>query len=204
MNVERKRDFKGAIYCEMDWLPPGVSKQPPLIIPAGQSRGIYRLGATSSATTGEYPIAITGREEAGGNPRTGTGFHYVSSPSVILGVGEPYVTVQFTRSAIERSTTGTITAEITHHKAFSGHATLRLGRLPFGVEQVEPSPKIQPGDRSAIFQVKVTKDCLVGQYKDIVCEVTVSEGGQNIRQQTGNGILRVDPERQSPATLNSP
>ena len=203
VNVERMNGFDGAVYCEMDWLPPGVNKQPPLIIPAGESKGVYRLRASNNAAAGEYQITITGRENAGGNPRTGTGFHYISSPVVALNVGEPYVTVQFDRAAIERETIGTITAEITHHKAFSGQASLQLGRLPFGVEQVEPSPTIQAGDRSAIFQVKVRKDCLVGQYKDIVCEVLVSDGGQQIRQQTGSGILRVDPERQASTTSNT-
>lgn len=197
VRVARHGDFDGDVYCEMDWLPDGVSKQPPLIIRAGQTEATYKLRATSSATPGEYPISITGRENTGGNVRTGAGFHYVCSPSVTLSVGEPYVTLQLTRAAVERETIGTITGVITQHRPFSGEATLRLGRLPYGVKQVEPIPKVKNGDKTAIFRVQVSQDCLIGQYKDIFCEVTISDGGQKINQQTGSGILRVDPERKA-------
>ena len=195
VTVERHESFDGAVYCEMDWLPPGVNKQPPLIIPENETTGIYRLRASGNAEPGEYPISITGRENTGGNPRTAAGFHYVCSPPVPLTVGEPYVTIELARSAIERGTVGEIKAEISHHRPFVGTATLSLGRLPFGVEQVAPFPTITASDRAATFRVKVTTDCLVAQYRDIFCEVLIREGDQEIRQQTGSGILRVDPSR---------
>jgi hypothetical protein len=195
VRVIRHAGFDGDVYCEMDWLPEGVSRQPPLIIKAGQTEATYKLRATSSATPGEYPISITGRENEGGVVRTAAGFHYVCSPFVALTVGEPYVTLQLARAAIERDTIGEITADISHHKPFTGTATLTLGRLPFGVEQVEPFPTITTNDKTATFRVKVTNDCLVGQYRDIFCEVTVTDGGQEISQQTGSGVIRVDPSR---------
>lgn len=204
VRVTRHAGFDGDVYCEMDWLPDGVNKQPPLIIKSGETDAVYKLRASGNAPPGEYPISITGRENEGGIVRTGAGFHYVGSPFVSLTVGEPYVTIQLARAAIERDTIGEITAEVTHHKPFSGEATLQLGRLPFGVEQVKPFPTIKSDDKSATFQVKVTNDCLVGQYKDIYCEVTVNDGGQQIRQQSGSGTLRVDPERKTPATSDSP
>ena len=195
VTVERHEGFGGAVYCEMDWLPPGVNKQPPLIIPTDETTGVYRLRASGSAEPGEYLISITGRENTGGNPRTAAGFHYVCSPPGSLTVGEPYVTIELARSAIERGTVGEIKAEISHHRPFTGTATLSLDRLPFGVEQVAPFPTITASDRTATFRVKVTTDCLVAQYRDIFCEVLISEGDQEIRQQTGSGTLRIDPER---------
>lgn len=196
VKVRRHDGFDGAVYCEMDWLPPGVNKQPPLIIPAGKTEASYKLRASSSATPGEYPISMTGRENDGGNVRTAAGLHYVCSPMVPLNVGEPYVTINLVRAAIERGTIGEITGEVSHHKPYAGEATLTLGRLPFGVKQVEPFPAVKVGDKDVVFRVEVTKDCLVGQYRDIFCEATVSVGGQDISQQSGNGLLRVDVERQ--------
>ena len=204
VRVTRHAGFNGDVYCEMDWLPDGVNKQPPLIIKSGETEAIYKLRASGNATPGEYPISITGRENEGGVVWTGAGFHYVGSPFVALTVGEPYVTIQLARAAIERNTIGTITAEVTHHKRFSGKATLQLGRLPFGVEQVKPFPTIKADDKSATFRVKVTDDSLVGRYKDIYCEITVNDGGQQIRQQSGSGTLRVDAERKTSATSDSP
>jgi hypothetical protein len=193
VKVARHAGFSGAVYCEMDWLPGGVNKQPPLIIPAGQSSATYKLSARSDAIPGEYQISITGRENEGGNVRTSAGFHFVCSPFAALTVGEPYVTIKLARSAILRGQVGVMLAEINHHRPFAGEATLQLGRLPFGVRQVKPFPKIKAGDNKVSFQVELTRDCLIAQYRDIFCEVTIKDGDQEIRQNTGNGVLRVDP-----------
>ncbi len=195
VEVERSPGFEGDVYCEMDWVPNGVTKQPPLIIPAGQTSGTYKLGARANAKFGKYPISICGREVEPGNVRTGAGFHFVSSPFVTLEVSDPYVNVKLVRTAIERGKVGSITAEIEHLKKFNGTAELQLGRLPFGTKQVAPFPKIKPGQKTVSIPVQVTADCLTGQYKDIFCEVIVDEGDQKIRQQSGSGILRVDTER---------
>ncbi len=196
VNLKRHDGFSGAVYCQMDWLPPGVNNQPPLIISADESSGIYKLSASSNAPTGEFNVSITGRENEGGHVRSGAGFHYVCSPFVRLSVGDPYVTVKLARAAVERRKIGTIQAQIQQHKPFDGPATLTLGRLPFGVRQVKPFPIIKSRDTSATFHVEVTADCLVGQYQQLYCEVAIEDGGQTIRQQTGDGILRVDPERE--------
>ncbi len=194
--VTRHDGFEGAVYCEMDWLPSGVNKQPPLIIPAGELEATYKLSATGNAPAGTFPISITGRENEGGNVRTAAGFHYVSSPFVTLSVGEPYITVTLARAAIERGKVGQIIAKIEYHKPFAGKALMKLGRLPFGVVQVEPFPTINSGDEAVTFNVQVTSDCLVGQYKEIYCEALIQDGDLEIRQQTGDGVLRVDPARE--------
>ena len=36
VTVERKEGFEGAIYAEMDWVPPGLTKQPPMVNEAGK------------------------------------------------------------------------------------------------------------------------------------------------------------------------
>lgn len=195
IKVSRKNGFEGAIYCEMDWLPRGVNKQPPLIIPRDSNEATYKLNASSSAVTGEYQLSITGRENEGGNVRTAAGFHFVCSPFVSVSVGQPYLSIDLVRTAIERGTQGEIVGEITHHKPFNGDAVLKLGRLPFGVKQVAPFPRIKSGDTSATFKVQVTSDCLVGPYQDIFCDVAIVDEGEEIHQQTGSGTLRVDVER---------
>jgi len=195
VRVNRQPGFEGAVYLEADWLPPGVDRQPPLIIKAGETEGTYRLTADKRAAVGDFPFTITGRENGGGDPQTGTGFHYVCSPAVPVTVGQPHLMVTLLRAAIERGQAGTITAEINQQKPFAGEAELRLGRLPFGVEQIEPIPRVTSRDTTATFHLKATKDCLTGLYRDIYCEALVQEKGQTIREESGSGMLRVDPER---------
>jgi hypothetical protein len=197
VKVRRHDGFDGAVNCEMDWLPKGVNKQPPLIIEEGKTEAEYRVNASGDAVPGSFSISITGRENSveGGVVRSAAGYHYVCSPFVQLKVAEPYLDMTLDRSAIERGKIGEITGTITHRKPFEGEAVATLGRLPFGVRQVEPFPKVKAGDKTVTFKVEVTSDCLVEQYKDIFCEVAIPVEGQIIRQQTGNGILRVDAER---------
>ena len=62
VTATRKNGFKGALYLEATWLPKGVTKQPPLIIPEGETVGYYKLSATTQASAGSSKITITARE----------------------------------------------------------------------------------------------------------------------------------------------
>src|SRR5258708_34017949 len=39
----------------------------------------------------------------------------------------------------------------------------------------------------------------LGLYREIACELTLTEQGQPIKQRTGVGVLRVDPARNAPS-----
>ena len=64
---------------------------------------------------------------------------------------------------------------------------------------VEPKPKLKTGDKQLVFEVAASGDALLGQYKELTCEIVVRQAGQEIRQRTGKGILRVDPALTSSA-----
>ena len=191
LTVHRRSDFKGAIYCEADWLPVNVNKQSPLIIPADATTAEYLLEAQNIAQPGTFPISITARENEGYNITYGTGFHYVSTPFVDLDITEPFLEIEMERAAIERGKKGTLTATIEHLRPFEGTASLTLGNLPSGVSQIKPFPEITSTDKKVTFHLNVTTDCLVNQYKNIYGKIS----GPGINQQSGNGTLRVDPIR---------
>jgi hypothetical protein len=67
------------------------------------------------------------------------------------------------------------------------------------VTTVEPTPKLKTGDKQLVFEVAASPEALLGQYKELTCEIIVRQAGQEIRQRTGKGILRVDPALNSPA-----
>ena len=192
--VERKEGFDGGVYLEMDWLPPGVTKQPPLIIPAGENAGYYTLSATGNSKPGKYQVTITARENEGGNTRGGVGFHYIASPFVTVEVLEPYLSIELVRTALERGKSGQLIGKIKHLRPFQGKATATLLRLPNGVE-LASTPNILPGTETVAFPLKVAPDTLTGQYKQISCDIAIIDGGQEIHQQTGDGTLRIDAQR---------
>ncbi|MEM9236566.1 MAG: PPC domain-containing protein [Verrucomicrobiota bacterium] len=191
VHVTRKGDFKGALYLEATWLPTGVSKQPPIIIQAGEDVGYYKLSATNQAQVGSYQVTITARENEGGDRLSGIGFHYVCAPLVDIEVQEPYLEIALERTSFEQGKTGEIMGRVKYLREFSGTATASLLRLPHGVSLAE-EPKISYGQEEVLFPLKVEPDALTGQYKEISCDVKISDDGQVIHQQSGSGVIRID------------
>ena len=194
VSVKRRHDFQGDVRVFAAWVPKGVSLPPPLVIPAGETKGIYRLRATSSVKTGRYPITLTARENVGGDRAWGTGYHFVASPPIDLDVVPSYLQIDFQRAAIERQTEGKLSAKVKHLTKLPSVATAKLVRLPRGVELISEA-SIQPGEVQVQFPIRVTKDALVGHYKEIGCEITIHDQGQVITQESGNGTLRIDAKR---------
>lgn len=194
VEIERSQGFEDAVRVYAMWTPPDVVTPPPLIIPKGTTRGVYRLKANSNVQPGRYAITLTAQEETGGYRSWGTGYHFVASPPVSLEISDPYLELVFARAAIERQKTGEFTATIRFIRPLPSPATATLVRLPKGVELLQPAV-IHPGDKQVRFGIRVTKDALIGQYQQIGCQITIHEQGQKIVQESGSGILRVDEER---------
>ena len=71
VEVERTQGFTGAVRVYAAWTPPGVTVAVPLVIPAGETAGIYRLRSSGSVEPGTYPITLTAQEDKGGNRAVG-------------------------------------------------------------------------------------------------------------------------------------
>lgn len=177
-----------------------VEREAPVVIPSGQSEVQLKVRAGADAAVGVHRISLTGMSGKSevGNFLSPVGRSRAATAFVELTVSEPYLVATIRRAAVERGRRGEIVCDLKHAKQLPGPATAALRRLPNGVTLVEPLPTIHPGDKQVAFIVEVSRDALVGQYKDIYCEVTVTEKGQSIRQQTGSGTLRVDPARETP------
>ncbi len=194
LKIERQAGWNEPLEIQTDWLPLGVEKGPPVPVPAGQDTALLHLHASDKAQPGKWPVTVTATT-INGEVLGGAGCRLVSSPVITLEVSEPYLSVTFQRAAIERGQKGELIADIKQNKPFSGKATASLLRLPKGVKLLEPLPKISATDKICVFKVEVTADALVGQAKEISAEITFTENGQSIRQQSGSGVLRIDPSR---------
>ena len=86
-----------------------------------------------------------------------------------------------------------MTWKVTHKTPFDGQAAVRLVGLPKGVEVHEPLPTLTRDTQAITFDIEATDDALIGSTKDITCEVAVMQAGQEIKQRSGRGVLRVDP-----------
>jgi hypothetical protein len=194
VRIHRREGWDGGVQLRADWLPPGVSQGPPLDIPPGQNEATFRLAAAPGAAKATWKVSVQATSLEG-NPQNGDGCALVSSPFVDLSITAPYVTIDLQRAAVERGGSGTINATIKHETPFSGSARLSLIGLPAGTRQVEPFPEVTTADSSCIFHIVAEREALVGQFKQIKAEIAVRDAGGVIRQQSGSGILRIDPAR---------
>lgn len=194
--VHRSPGFDGPITAQLEWKPAGVSTATPVTVAAGQSEGKYLLGAARNASAGAYQVALTA---ISGGPRQGYGDTanrtYVASQPFRLTVAEPHLEARFVRASIERGKTAQLVCKLQHLKPFTGTAQATLTRLPRGVELVEATRPITPEDKEVAFTLRATSESLVGIYRGIALDVTVTEAGQSVRQLSGAGMLRIDAER---------
>jgi hypothetical protein len=192
--VKRRPGFNEPIEFQCDWIPPGVGVPPTAIIAGGESSGVLRVTADANAPLGKTPLVITAsttREDL--DAYLGTGRVRVSSEVVDLNIAEPYVELSSAADAIRRGTRKQFVWSVTHKSPFEGAATVRLIGLPKGVNLIEPLPTLTRESKEIAFTLEATGEALLGSVRGIACEVTLKTAGQEIRQRTGNGTLRIDP-----------
>ncbi len=195
----RHGDFNDPVEIQTDWLPQGVSKQSALTIPKDKNEATFKINASAKAPAGVFQIAMNATTAKGGDSFSGVGRVRVSSKFVELKLSEPYLAVDLKRASVEKGQRGQIVGTLKQNKPFPGTATAVLKRLPKGIKMIEPGPQITAKEQQVVFQIEADSDALTGLYKEIFCEVTVNENGQSVKQQTGSGILRIDPARTTAA-----
>ena len=191
VKISRSPGFDEAVEFQFDWLPAGVEGEPTVTVPAGQNEGTLRLSASSSAVPGTYRLAMTA-STTGGSYYLGAGRIRASSAFIDVTVAQPYISLKSNPAAVRRGEKAQVVWNIEHKKPFEGEAEATLLGLPKGVSVVN-APKLKAGDKQLVFEITATSESLLGQYKELSCEITVTERGQQIRQRMGKGVLRVDP-----------
>jgi hypothetical protein len=192
VRIVRRDGFDEPIGFQCDWKPAGVGVQPQVVLGPGETQGVMKLSAEQSAPLGPQPLVVTAN--TGGNPSwQGDGQQRVSSKIVPLVVAESFVEFAAEPESVRRGERKKMTWKVTHKTPFEGSAPVRIVGLPKGVEVHEPLPTVTAATREIAFDIEGTDDALVGLTKDITCEVTVTQAGQEVRQRSGRGFLRVDP-----------
>ncbi len=194
VKIIRRSGFNEPVEFQCDWVSPGVSVQPATIIPAGESEAVLRITGEPNAPLGKCPLVVsasTTREDL--DAYLGTGRIRVSSEIVDLTIAEPFVELASQPEAVRRGERKKYVWSVQHKSPFDGGASVRLLGLPKGVSVIEPLPTLTRDSKEIAFEIEATNEALLGSVRGIGCEITVKSGGQEIRQRTGNGTLRIDP-----------
>jgi len=191
VKVNRKPGFNDSLEFQCDWSPPGVQCEPTVTVVEGKFEALMHLNADANVKPGTWELALTA-STTGGSYYLGAGRIRTSTNFVDLAVADPYVELKNHPSSVRRHGTAQIIWDVDNKKPFEGEADAFLLGLPRGVSVVG-QPKLKAGDSQLVFNIAATDEALMGQYKELICEIVVKHGGQEIRQRSGKGILRVDP-----------
>ncbi|MFT7638557.1 MAG: hypothetical protein ACI9G1_000281 [Pirellulaceae bacterium] len=190
VRLYRAAGFDEPVEVNAYWVPSGVTAQPAARFEKGETELDFSFQANSSVKPDTWPVALQATTLRG-LYFNGVGDVRVSSRFFDLEIAEPYVELRSQPVAIRRNQTGEFTFQVSHKKPINGTATVALLGLPKGV--TAGYAELKSTDQKLTFRVRVSDEALLGQYKQLSCELKVREGDQEIRQRSGNGTLRIDP-----------
>ncbi len=193
VKITRRAGFEGPVSFQVNWLPEGVDKGGPVVVPAGQSEGELHLSAGPNARLGTWPLAVVGQDDTRDETANNSGVFSLASETIGLTVAVPFVELSSTLESIRRGERKKFVWSVQHNGAMPGDATVRLLGLPTGLKVIEPLPVLTQDTKEIAFEIEATDDALLGRTGELGCAVAVRVGNQEIVQRTGKGALRIDP-----------
>ena len=196
VRIQRHGGFTGPIDFQAEWLPGGVSGAPAITIPSDKTEAVYTLTASGGAPLGPTQLALVSTTTTGSIDSgyyTGVGRVRVSTPFFQFEVADPHIDLKSQPTAARRGQRGRIVWKVEHRRPFEGLAKVELLGLPKGVRVVGKSPTLAANQAEIAFDIEVALDTLLGPYRELTCEVSLTENGQEIKQRLGRGVLRIDP-----------
>jgi len=194
VTLTRRAGFSEPVEFKCDFAPAGVVLPPAETIPGDRSEAILRISAATAAQLGTGPISVIATTLRETNAYLGTGEIRVSAPVISITLSEPFLALTSEPASVRRSSSAAYRWTVTPKSPFEGEATVNLLGLPKGVNVREPLPRITSASKEVTFQIQATEEALLGSITGLECEITVHAAGQEIRQRTGKGNLRIDPK----------
>ncbi|WP_437223289.1 hypothetical protein SH661x_003153 [Planctomicrobium sp. SH661] len=207
VRVKRQPNCNNPVDLQFGSLPDGVRTGTAVTVPPGQTEATLNLSCAPTAKVGITPMAVIATmAPTEGSPGLitessylGIGHIRTSSQVFDLQVAEQYFDLKSQPASVRRGQQTDIVWDLEHKRDFPGEAEVKLTGLPKGVTMVGSPPRIKSGDSQLVFTVAATDEALLGQYKELGCDIQIHDGDQTTRLLIGKGILRVDPALTSDA-----
>lgn len=194
VKITRQPGFDEPVEFSVGYAPPGVGTPPVETMAAGQTEATVRISAEPGAPVGVGQLVVIANTTSGPARETGVGRRRVSSQIVPLTIAEPFVELASQPESLRRGERKRYLWTVAQKTPFEGNARVTLLGLPKGVTAVEPLPVITKDTKEIAFELRATDEALMGSVGGLSCEVIVQAAGQEIRQRTGKGTLRIDPK----------
>jgi hypothetical protein len=195
VKLTRQPGFDDPVDFNCDFTPKGVNPQPEATIPSGETEAVLKLSADTNAMLGKGPLFVVASLTAPKGDKGNAGQIRVSSQIIEITVAEPFLELASQPESLRRGEKKRFSWTIQQKSPFEGQAKAKLLGLPKGVRVIEPLPVITRESKELAFEVEASDEALLGVVSGLSCEMTVLVAGQEIRQRTGKGTLRIDPRR---------
>jgi Bacterial pre-peptidase C-terminal domain len=192
--AERKPGFEEPITLRMLYNPPGVGSANEVVIPKGETNGLYALNASGDAEVRVWKIAVLGTATVDGAAA------WVSSQLAPLTVAEPFLTMKIEMASAEPGQTARVCCTLEQKVPFEGKVNCKLLGLPNGA--TAPDVMLTKDDKQVIFEVATTNTTPVGQHRSLFCSAAIMQAGEPILHSLGSGgCLRIDPAKPVPKEM---
>jgi hypothetical protein len=193
VKLSRRAGFDDPVEFQADFGPDGVGLPPKDVIPSGDTEAILRISADRNAPLGKGPLYVMATTVNEARHTSGFGRIRVASQFVEIEVGEPFVELVSEPASVRRGERATFAFAVTPKTPFEGEAEARLLGLPKGVRVAGDATKVTKNSKQIVFEIEATDEALLGPVSGLECELIVNAAGQEIRQRSGKGTLRIDP-----------
>jgi hypothetical protein len=191
----RKPGFKAAIAVYLPWNPPGVGSAGGIAIPDSQNEAIIPMNADGGAELRTWKIVVNGASGVASGPIM------VSSQLANLTISPPYVGLAFQSASVDQGKEVDMAIKVAKAIDFPGEASVTLIGLPNKV--TTDVKKITKDTTDLVFHIKTDKVSPAGNHNSLFCQVVVTQNGEPIVHNIGNGVLRIDvplpPKPNAPA-----
>jgi hypothetical protein len=195
VRAHRKPGFKAAIAVYLPWNPPGVGSAGGIAIPDGKDEAVIPVNADGGAELRTWKIVVHGASGVASGPIL------VSSQLANLTISQPFVNFAFQTASVEQGKEVDMAIKVAKAVDFPGEAQVNLVGLPN--RATADARKITKDTTDLLFHIKTDKASPAGNHTSLFCQVVVTQNGEPILHNLGNGTLRIDvplpPKASAPA-----
>ncbi len=192
VNAKRNPGFDKPINLRLLSAPPGVGFSA-VTIPAGQSTIGLPITANGGAAIRKWPLVIMATSENGFGPI------HIASEFVPVDVTEPLFEFKFQKTMAEQGKPVNVVVNTTQKRPVEGVVEVELLGIPPGTQLATPKVPFAADGTQVAYTLQVPPETRPGNYKTIVCRVTVTSDKGVITQTNGNGEVQIDVPIAPPA-----
>ncbi len=192
VNAKRNPGFDKPINLRLLSAPPGVGFSA-VTIPAAQSTIGLPITANGDAAIRKWPLVIMATSDNGYGPI------HIASEFVPVDVTEPLFEFKFQKTMAEQGKPVNVVVNTTQKRPVEGVVEVELLGIPPGTQLATPKVPFAADGTQVAYTLQVPPETRPGNYKTIVCRVTVTSEKGVITQTNGNGEVQIDVPIAPPA-----